>query len=368
MNVSELITSKGFPCENHEVITEDGYILSLQRIPYGRHGNLHFKGSRPVVYLQHGLLGDATNWVTNLATQSLAFILADAGYDVWIGSNRGTTYSKGHVNLSSHDKKYWKFSWDDIAKYDLPAVINYALNVSGQSQLYYIGHSQGTTTGFAAFSKNKQLAKKIKLFIALAPVTTVGYTESPIRILADTHIYKILGGILNTLGVEEILPQNKLFEFIANSLCGNDHTVIVCESILFLIDGYDCHRMNASRIPVYVAHTPAGTSLKNIIHWAQMITSYKFQMYDYGVLGNYFHYGKVLAPEYNVSEMDVPVAVFWGEWDILADPTDVLLLIPKIRNLVSVTKIERFDHLDFIWAVDADQLLYKDVLKVLQNN
>lgn len=34
---TELITSKGYPCENHEVETDDGFILGLQRIPHGRH-------------------------------------------------------------------------------------------------------------------------------------------------------------------------------------------------------------------------------------------------------------------------------------------------------------------------------------------
>ena len=35
---TELITSKGYPCENHYVETEDGFILNMQRIPHGRVG------------------------------------------------------------------------------------------------------------------------------------------------------------------------------------------------------------------------------------------------------------------------------------------------------------------------------------------
>lgn len=34
-----------------------------------------------------------------------------------------------------------------MAKYDLPAVINFIEQKTGQKQLYYIGHSQGTTIG-----------------------------------------------------------------------------------------------------------------------------------------------------------------------------------------------------------------------------
>lgn len=33
---TQLITSKGYPCENHYATTEDGFILNMQRIPRGQ--------------------------------------------------------------------------------------------------------------------------------------------------------------------------------------------------------------------------------------------------------------------------------------------------------------------------------------------
>lgn len=38
-------------------------------------------------------------------------------------------------------------SFDEMARYDLPASINFILNKTGQEQVYYVGHSQGTTIG-----------------------------------------------------------------------------------------------------------------------------------------------------------------------------------------------------------------------------
>ncbi len=32
----QLITSKGYPAEEHNVTTKDGYILGMQRIPHGK--------------------------------------------------------------------------------------------------------------------------------------------------------------------------------------------------------------------------------------------------------------------------------------------------------------------------------------------
>ena len=77
-----------------------------------------------------------------------------------------------------------RHSWDEMAKYDLPAMLNFVLKKTQQPSLYYVGHSQGTLIAFAELSRNVDLSNKVKAFFALGPVTTVGNMESPIKYLS----------------------------------------------------------------------------------------------------------------------------------------------------------------------------------------
>ncbi|GLV35381.1 Lipase 4 [Carabus blaptoides fortunei] len=56
LTVPGLIAKYGYPVEEHSVTTEDGYILSMYRIPHAKSGPSH---NRPVVYIQHGFLSNS---------------------------------------------------------------------------------------------------------------------------------------------------------------------------------------------------------------------------------------------------------------------------------------------------------------------
>ena len=89
-------------------------------------------------------------WIITEEKNQLPKMFSEASYDVWMLNNRGTQTSFEHVNpkeysVFSFNSKFWDFSFDEMAKYDVKAHINYILDQSEHDKIIYVGHSQGTT-------------------------------------------------------------------------------------------------------------------------------------------------------------------------------------------------------------------------------
>ena len=106
--MEQICQENGFAVEKYTVVTPDDYILSLYRIP-GTFDELGKKkqAQKPAVLMMHALDADMMQWVMNDEDKANAFILSRAGYDVWMGNNRGSMMSKGHMTLSPKDIEYW---------------------------------------------------------------------------------------------------------------------------------------------------------------------------------------------------------------------------------------------------------------------
>lgn len=198
--IPELVKTKGYPLEEHFVTTSDGYVLGTYRIPHGREGASPGPTPRRPVLLQHGLLDSSATWVLNDPDQSLALILADAGWDVWLGNSRGNAYSRNHTGLGPDTAAFWDFSFDDMAAADLPALTAHVQGVTGCATLAYVGHSQGTTVALAALSTQGALRAALRPVVLLAPAISLRHIQSiPMLTLARLQADQVIvrgGGTL----------------------------------------------------------------------------------------------------------------------------------------------------------------------------
>jgi len=365
-----LVTERGYPIETHHVTTSDGYILTMFRIPSGKQQESKVMTNKYPVILQHGLLDSSYTWISNYEDQSLGYLLADAGFDVWFGNNRGNRYGRNHTTLNPDDgtDAFWSFSWDEMGLIDVPTFVHYVLDTTGQPKLSWVGHSEGTIQMFAAGTSAengdqylKSALESIDLFVALAPVAYVSGLESKIiRLLAESDVLDRL----MARGYYEFLPYGPIEE-IAPGICQKIEKG--CNVFLMALCG-PTKQINASRIQVYVSNTPAGTSSQNMMHWLQGVNIPAFQKLDFGSEeANLEHYGTPTPPLYDLGKMVVPTALFAGQHDYLADPEDVVKLLDELPadKIVHFDNQDDYAHLDFVWAPGAAERIYGQVIDLL---
>ena len=100
----EIVADAGYPYELHNVTTEDGYIITLERLPRPE--------STKALYFQHGLIDSGFTWLASGSSTSLAMAAYDKGYDVFLGNFRGNEPTR-HIEPDIPGHRYWDYTIND---------------------------------------------------------------------------------------------------------------------------------------------------------------------------------------------------------------------------------------------------------------
>ena len=99
--------------------------------------------SKGVVLLLHGFSKDAYAWFDHrrgdVSKPFLPTTLFERGYDVWLGSVRGTRYSITHaeydpINDNSDAKRYFNYEATTIARNDIPAMVKLIMDTQSEQK------------------------------------------------------------------------------------------------------------------------------------------------------------------------------------------------------------------------------------------
>ncbi len=167
------------PCADGYAYTKDGWRLGMRRIA----PTVPDRGKLPVV-LCHGLGLNGTFWT--ITDDHLPAQLAARGYDVFIVDLRGSGESAregkvGEINARLRETPFLELGeglWnvDEMAFFDVPAVLDYVQRQTGQVRVNWVGHSLGGMLIFP-FLELSPDAPRIANFVGMG--STVTLAEAP---------------------------------------------------------------------------------------------------------------------------------------------------------------------------------------------
>lgn len=365
--------SDKYTIEEHKVPTSDGYILTMFRVNLTQAEKAKLpksmkKNFTRVLHFQHGLMDSSDGIFWNKPQENtIGFHLVNQGYDLWVNNNRGTKYSHTHQNKNISAKDFFNFSYDEMALFDVPAVLEFILKKTKVSKLTWIGHSQGTSQIFAAAMdpKTRDLVKSsVDKFIALAPIVYMNNTGSPaLKIItkADSLLHKAA----DFMGLYEFFPNMCIkngpawgdllfwgckhgFEWLCNNSVPGFNTDSKWDTWYDLGSKY------------FLKHFMSGTSQKAFIKYGQAIASpeRKFRKFDYGSADNLKKYGQKTAPEWgDLSKFPIQTVLVGASRDEFGSVEDVRNLMAAMNpKTTSYNILNGWDHFTFIMPRDPKPL------------
>jgi lysosomal acid lipase/cholesteryl ester hydrolase len=413
----EMITRAGFNFENHYVVSDDGYVTQLIRIinPLADQSKL----KQPPVMLLQGGITDVTIWVWASIKQhhpekyprtvhdgpitswnrSMAFTLSNNGYDVWLVSHRGANeQNQGHIDLkrkyklpgrkfaeSSHNEstlaelsqnpkrrelgdiiRYWDYTFDDLADYEVPRHIDKVLEVTGASNVTYFPMSFSTIYALMGLSRHPHYQRKIHNTIVFGPIMNNRGSNRILRLFHNS-ICNLIPVELGTLVVTELFFSQAYRDL--NLFYGErkDMRYAILNEFLKPLSG-PSGRFQTLLEPAVYGHINMPTGFKMIKHWCQVVSSGKMRRFDHGPLRNKKLYGDFLAPDYNMDVLD------FGNWIVVSGEYDVLATRKSVEQYMSTIKpkpiqhiyVKGYNHVDLWAGTDNDVKINLPVLKFLE--
>ncbi|XP_017143217.1 lipase 3-like isoform X1 [Drosophila miranda] len=353
----EILASYNYPVEQHSVETTDNYILKLVHIPNSPNAT-NAQSPKPVVFIMHGMSGSSDAYLLIGPSDGLPYLLADAGFDVWLGNSRGNTYSRLHKYMDPKHKSFWNFSWHEMGTRDLPASIDYVLDRTCQRSLHYVGYSQGATQFLVMLSMRPEYNEKIKTSHLTAPAAFLKNM--------NTGLGSIVEKVILAFDDREWFSNRHGITSWASIFCSVRPMKSICTSLFMMVYGINGDQISKAIIMLILKTLPAGISSRQLKHYLQLKMSSRFCMYDHGKKTNRLIYGSSRPPDYPLKYVKPksPINLYYSSSDFVVSKENVLLLAEKL-SLCELHHIPYYSHIEFQFARAVGTTLNRPIVKLI---
>jgi pimeloyl-ACP methyl ester carboxylesterase len=391
---ADMIVRSGFRYIEYYAVGHDGYITQILNLINPKADRTKLK--QPPVLMFHGSHLDSniflfahsiqhhpeawprqpTDGPITSSNRSLAFVLANNGYDVWLMGGRGsnppnsgwTFNAKYHQSLHPKFRPtplmrsyswlpwYWNYDLDDVIKNEIPVQIDLVRNITGAKEFHVLAYSISTVTTMAFLGENPDYAKRVRTYTQMAPVIAANHFtwshilwwEKIVPYLPNRGIGFEPSYFFDDLVVRNLIKLNSYVDRLRYSL--------LWQWLRTNFGPTPIYQTNLERNVLYHAMQPV--SFKSCQQYAQSAKYGKLRYYDYGWLGNLMRYNRTTPPEHKIDRLEVQnYLVISGSLDDLADP----ITVQRIKELTSTptppTHIiaPGFNHFDLLAGVENDR-------------
>ncbi|XP_031631496.1 gastric triacylglycerol lipase-like [Contarinia nasturtii] len=351
MITNQLIKYYGYIEDSFKVTTSDGYILTI----FVCYSSKFTINQLKVIFLLHGMFDTSDTWCMNRGNQSLAYFLADQGFMVYLYNARGNRYSRNHETYNPNlPGKFWEFSFAEMAIYDVPAVIDEIIKRTNISKIACVGHSQGGTVLLIFASQKPEYHSKISSFTLLAPFTFMTHVGFPINDIL--RFFQLFTDTRNFEFAPNSLPQRLLAPYLCQLANGS-----YCNFAINFVLGPSENQRNNSMLGVYICHMPGGLSVNQLVHFGQWL------VYNYmGPMKPTFTHPT--PGDYPLDDIKIPIQLFYSRNDPHTNPIDIEILQSKLPNQMEIHEVLQFNHVDFLWSINANTLVYSKIVSFALGN
>jgi len=361
-NTAQMIEYYDYPVEVHQVTTGDDYVLEIYRIA----GKNRYDTSEPSglprspVVLFTEVAFPSTAYLLNTRNHSLGFILADAGFDVWLASWRGTEFSRKHVTLDPDSTEYWKFGLDEMGKYDVADTVKYVHKLTGQ-KVVTMAEGYGGLTVMLGLISVPEINNMINLNVGLSTTATMNSSFSNnVKLVYNMDVQYALK-LADATGVMRGGFKDPAF---AKFFLGLGASIVPPEPVIRIavmgmgISGTGS--FNMSRVPIYATHIPTEGSYPSARQILHGLMTNEVRQYDWGKEENLRRHGTAEPQLYDfkkISSNYLVLRTFNDQVKDRVDTDDLRRRLPDHHDFYMVPD-KNWHHMSYIYSIGGKAAVY----------